>query len=46
MGENIVLIDWLSITTKDLDEVGVEHLVGMEEVPWELVKGARGVSDV
>ena len=45
MGENIVLIDWLSITTKDLDEVGVEHLVGMEEVPWELVKGARGYQD-
>lgn len=45
MDENIVLIDWLSITTKELDEYGVCSLLGMDAVPWELVKGARGYQD-
>lgn len=45
MDENLVLIDWLSITTKELDEVGISRLIDMEEVPWELTKGARGYHD-
>ena len=45
MDANIVLIDWLSITTKSLNEIEVTQLLGMDEVPWELVKGARGYHD-
>lgn len=45
MEENIVLIDWLSITTKELDEIRVTQLIEMEDIPWELTKGARGYHD-
>lgn len=45
MEQNIVLIDWLSITTKELDEVGIETIIGMLEVPWEISKGAKGYQD-
>ena len=45
MDANIVLIDWLSITTKSLNEIEVTQLLGMEEFPWELVRGARGYHD-
>lgn len=45
MNENIILVDWLSITSNELDEFGFELLLGMEEVPWELTKGAHGYQD-
>ena len=47
MDENLVLIDWLSITTKSLNEQQVAQLIGMEIgiVPWEPTKGARGYHD-
>lgn len=45
MEHDLVLIDWLSITTKDLDEVGLQKLIDMEDVPWELIKGMHGYKD-
>ena len=45
MDEYLVLIDWLSITTKELDEFGLQMLIGMEYMPWELIKGAHGYVD-
>ncbi len=43
--ENILLIDWLSITTKELDALGFQKLLGMENVPWETINGQHGYQD-
>ena len=40
--KNLVLIDWLSIATKELDEAGIQALIGMEEVNWQLIYGCYG----
>lgn len=43
--ENIIIYDWLSFTTKDFDPVGVQEALGMESLPWQQIKGARGYRD-
>ena len=40
--ENLILIDWVSITYKYLKVGEVKRLLGLENVPWELTTGARG----
>lgn len=43
--KNLVLIDWLSITTKIHSPQDVISLLGMESVTWDTVKGAHGYKD-
>lgn len=43
--ENLLLIDWLSVTTKELDLDGIKDLIGMYDVPWEKIKGQHGYKD-
>lgn len=44
MRENTILIDWLSITTKDTEFVqGFKDLLGMPE-GWQTLRGVRGYS--
>ena len=47
MNENIVLIDWVSITSKEIDETGFKKLLGMfcSEVHWTTGKGAKGYKE-
>lgn len=45
MDENIILYDWLSFTTKQLDPHYIVDLLGMNQVPWQTIKGARGYQD-
>ena len=42
---NLVLIDWLSMTFKDLTVEQVISLIGMESVTWDILKGAHGYQD-
>lgn len=43
--ENIVLYDWLSITSKIHSPEDIISLLGMESVAWSTVKGAHGYRD-
>lgn len=43
--ENIVLYDWLSITSKIHSPEQIISLLGMEGVAWSTVKGAHGYRD-
>lgn len=43
--EDIILYDWLSFTSKESDPWYFVHLLGLSEVPWETIKGARGYQD-
>lgn len=43
--ENIVLYDWLSITSKIHSPEDMVALLGMESVTWSTVKGAHGYRD-
>lgn len=45
MGENLILYDWLSFTTKQLDPLYIVDVLGLSHVPWETIKGARGYQD-
>lgn len=45
MGEDLILYDWLSFTTKRSDPYDIVDLLGMKDVPWETTKGARGYKD-
>ena len=45
MDSNIVLIDWVSISTKELDKDGVIALLGFGEIPWQSIKGMYGYQD-
>ena len=45
MEENIILYDWLSFTTKISDPLYLVQILGMDEVPWQSTKGARGYQD-
>ena len=48
MGEkvmNLVMYDWVSITSKIHSPQNFIELLGMQDVSWELVKGARGYMD-
>ena len=43
--ENIVLYDWVSITSKIHTPSEIISLLGLENVPWDTVKGAHGYLD-
>ena len=43
--ENIVLYDWVSITSKIHTPEQMISLIGMEDVTWETIKGAHGYKD-
>lgn len=43
--ENIVLFDWLSVTTKILQPEQIIHALGMGNVPWQEIRGAKGYRD-
>lgn len=43
--DNLVLIDWLSITSKIHRPEDIIALLGMEKCTWETVKGAHGYKD-
>lgn len=45
MDDAILLYDWLSFTTKRQDPQYIVTLLGLEDVPWETTKGARGYRD-
>lgn len=46
MDENIILYDWLSFTTKRSDDPrDIAEVLGLKDVPWEVIKGARGYQD-
>lgn len=45
MDENIILYDWLSFTWKGDDPRYITHLLGMDHVPWEVIKGFYGYRD-
>ena len=42
---NLVMYDWVSITSKIHIPQNFIELLGMQDVSWELVKGARGYMD-
>lgn len=43
--DNLVLIDWLSITSQIHDPYGIVSLLGMDSVSWQTIKGAHGYKD-
>lgn len=43
--ENLVLYDWVSITSKIHSPEQMISLLGMENVTWEQIKGAHGYKD-
>lgn len=43
--ENIVIYDWVSITTKIHTPEQVISLLGLESVTWDTIKGAHGYKD-
>lgn len=43
--ENLVLYDWVSITSKIHSPEQMISLLGMEDVSWEQIKGAHGYKD-
>ena len=45
MDENIVLIDWLSFTSKIHSVQDFVDLLGMCSVPWQTIKGMHGYRD-
>lgn len=45
MEGDIILYDWLSFTAKMSDPYFIADLLGLSEVPWEVIKGARGYKD-
>ena len=45
MDENIILIDWLSLTSKYYDVLGFQELLGLAGVNWVSTKGAHGYKD-
>lgn len=42
---NLILYDWLSFTSKKHTPRQLVHALGLDDVPWETVKGARGYKD-
>ena len=40
--DNIILVDWLSVTFKGFDVSDIKGMLGMYDVPWDSIKGARG----
>lgn len=45
MEQNLILYDWLSFTAKTSDPFFMVSLLGLENVPWQSVKGARGYQE-
>ena len=45
MGENLIIYDWLSFTSKLHDPLLIVDVLGLSHVPWETIKGARGYQD-
>lgn len=45
MDKNLILYDWLSFTTRENDPYYIANLIGLPDVPWELIKGAHGYHD-
>lgn len=43
--DNLVLYDWVSITSKIHDPEQIISLLGLQSVPWEQIKGAHGYKD-
>lgn len=43
--ENLVLYDWVSITSKIHTPEQIISLIGMDSVTWETIKGAHGYRD-
>ena len=43
--ENIVLFDWLSFTTKKHSPEELIEVLGLQHVPWQTIRGARGYQD-
>ena len=43
--ENLFLIDWVSISTKELDEVGIQALAGLNNIPWQTIYGCYGFKE-
>lgn len=43
--ENIVLYDWLSVTTKKFNPEQLAAALGLVSVPWQETKGAKGYRD-
>ena len=45
MDENIIIIDWLSFTSKIHAVSDIIDILGMSDIPWQSIKGARGYQD-
>ncbi len=45
MDENIILYDWLSFTWKGDDPRYITRILGLDHVPWDITKGAKGYRD-
>ncbi len=45
MADNIILYDWVSFTSKIDSSETIKDLLGLSDVPWQLVKGAHGYRD-
>lgn len=43
--DNIVLYDWLSVTSKIHSPEQIISLLGLDNAPWEQIKGAHGYKD-
>lgn len=43
--DDIVLYDWLSFTAKWEDPYKIAELLGLEDLPWQCIKGAHGYRD-
>ncbi len=43
--QDIILYDWLSFSAKIPDPWAIVNLLGLNDVPWDTVKGARGYKD-
>lgn len=43
--ENIVLYDWLSFTSKVCSPDDIISMLGLEDCPWEVTRGAHGYRD-
>ena len=45
LNENLILYDWVSITSRMHTPQDMADFIGLSHVPWEKTKGARGYKD-
>ena len=45
MEGDLILYDWLSFSAKKHDPYYIVDILGLKEVPWQTIKGARGYKD-